>query len=222
MKPATRGPAISPAFCAIGILAAFCAAGCGSGRSTKTVMSEKLRTAVQEARSGTSFLESQLSAHTMTSDELKAAKDYIVEHTDSSAYILLMALRKDAPGIYAEVPSEVKAQVLCAALAKVTFLNDFGVLGPSGSHDGEAGKALLETGESGIGCLRTLLGDKGDAPLFGSKDATVSSVYRYRRADFVYRYIMLMRGREPTFPADPAERDMLIGKLRKEVGVPGT
>jgi hypothetical protein len=81
---------------------------------------------------------------------------------------------------------------------------------PGGSHDGEAAKALLELGDVAVSCLRPLLADSSAAPLFGSEEATLSSLYKYRRCDFAYRYLVKLRGGEPTFDRDPAERDRVI------------
>ena len=71
-------------------------------------------------------------------------------------------------------------------------------------------------GSPAVEYLSRLLGDKSEAPLFGSQEATLSIALHYRRADFAYRYIMLILDRKPTFPADLAERDKLIAELQKE------
>jgi hypothetical protein len=66
------------------------------------------------------------------------------------------------------------------------------------------------TGSSATNCLRPLLADRSTAPLFGSEDATLSAMYKYRRCDFAYRYLVKLRGGEPAFDRDPAVRDRAI------------
>lgn len=132
---------------AVCLLALLCIAGCGADRAAETVMPETLEHAVQEAKAGKTFMESSLSGQTMTADDAKAAKDYISQHGDSSAYILLLALRKDHPQVYAGISDRTRATVLCDAMKKLTFLNDFGHLEPSESYDAEAAKALLDVGK---------------------------------------------------------------------------
>jgi hypothetical protein len=90
------------------------------------------------------------------------------------------------------------------------FYNDWGYLEPGGSHDGEAARALLELGPAAANCLRPLLADRSTAPLFGSEEATLSSLYGYRRCDFAYRYLVKLRGGDPAFDRDPAQRDRAI------------
>ena len=45
----------------------------------------------------------------------------------------------------------------------------------------------------------------------------MSTIYKYRRCDWAYRYAMLILGREPAFLETPEERDKLIDKLRAEL-----
>ncbi len=180
-------------------------------------MPERLMQAIEEAKSGTTFMKSSLAQSSLSADEVNLAHNYVNRHPDSSSYILLMALRKQGGEAYDETPDKTKAEVLCAGLANLTFLNDFGHLEPSSSYDGKAAQALLDIGQPALSCLQALLANHEDAPLFGSKDATASSVFHYRRADFAYRYIMLILGQEPTFPADPAERDRLITDLQAQL-----
>jgi len=179
-------------------------------------MTDRLKLGVREARSGRTFMESALFDVKLSAEEVAAAKGYVMGHPDVSAYILLMSLREHAPVAYAGIPDACKARVLCDALANLTFLNDFGYLESSASYDDMAGKALITIGKPAVNCLRALLGDKSQAPLFGSEAATLSGFLQYRRADFAYRYIMLILGKQPAFPADTAERDKLISDLQEQ------
>ena len=142
-----------------------------------------------------------------------AAVGLINAHPDFTSYQLLFALRQTKPALYQELPAAVRAQVLADALAHVRALNDWGYLDPSGSHDGEAARALLALGAAAVAPLVPLLDDDRPAPLFGSEPAAMSSLYRYRRKDFAYRYIALLTGRHPEFDADPRERDAEIAHL---------
>jgi len=198
---------------------AFVSVGCREEDSEPTMrgMTDRLKRGVGQARSGQTFMESSLFDAKLSAEEVGVAKGYVMGHPDVSAYILLMALREHAPGAYAGVPDATKARALCDALASLTALNDFGHLESSESYDDMAGKALIEIGKPALKCLEALLSDKSRARLFGSKGATLSSSLQYRRADFAYRYIMLILGRQPAFPADPAERDKLIADLQEQL-----
>ncbi len=146
-----------------------------------------------------------------------AAAAYLAAHPDQSAYHLLFALRRLAPDTYRQVPAGTRAAVLCAALAQQTYLNDWGYLDLGGSYDGEAAQALLELGQAAQAPLIPLLADSREALLFGSEDATLSTMYHYRRNDFAYRYLMLIRGEQPTFADTPAQRDAAIHTLQQQL-----
>jgi hypothetical protein len=143
--------------------------------------------------------------------------DAVSSRQDHSAYHVLFLLRRSFPEAYRNLPSAVKAQVLCDALTHLIFFNDWGYLAPDQSHDGEAALALLESGEAALPCLIPLLDESKAAPLFGSEPATLSSVHKYRIKDFVYRYLSQILGREPTFAADPKVRDADIARLKAEL-----
>lgn len=131
-----------------------------------------------------------------------------------AAYLLLLALRRDQPMAYAQVPAERRIPILAAALARVGSLNDFGTLGPDDAWDNIAGQALVEAARSAPRLLLPLLEDRRLAPLYGSETAALSDLYRYRRCDFAYRYLILALGEEPVFDAEPTARDTRIATLR--------
>ena len=130
-----------------------------------------------------------------------------------------MALREHAPKRYLGIPDATKAQILCDALAKVTFLDDFGSVGdpPDDAVDREAGRALVEVGRTALPLLANLLGNRSEAPISGSDSATIAWANQYRRCDFAYRYILLILGRKHALHPDLAERDRLIADLQKEL-----
>ncbi len=156
--------------------------------------------------------QAQLDAATRT-----AALAYVAAHPDQRAYHLLFALRRLAPATYQQVPAGTRAAVLCAALTQQAYLNDWGYLDVSGSYDGEAALALLELGQAAQDPLIPLLADRREALLFGSEEATLSTMYQYRRNDFAYRYLTLIRGGEPTFADTPAHRDAAIHTLQQQL-----
>lgn len=187
-----------------------------------SVYDDFVREAARESRTGKAFMESETRAKMpVTLGQLRAAKQYVEENPDLSSYHLLLLLRQQAPDLYASISPSTKAAVLCAGLEQNRFLNDWGNLKPAGSFDRSAATALVETGKTCMPYLRRLLDDKRAAPLFGSAEATTSHVYRYRRADFAYRYAMLILKRDPDFDQDANERDRSIMGLKKELNQSG-
>jgi hypothetical protein len=151
-------------------------------------------------------------------DDAAAAARWVEEHPDRSAFHVLMTLSRAAPGVYESIAAEVRAAILVATLSEYRQLNDFGYLDPQGSYDGPAALAMVELGDAAVTALRPLLSDYSRAPLSGSEEATMSKIYRYRRADFAYRLLCRVLGRDAPFDADPAERDKHIATLRDELG----
>jgi hypothetical protein len=150
--------------------------------------------------------------------ERDRAAGWIAANPQANALLLLLALRREAPDAYAGIPPDARARVLAAALGERAVLNDFGWIGERGAgHDREAGEALLELGEAAIPALRPLLDDLSEAPLEGSEEATLADELELRRADFAYRYLARIRGREPEFDNDPAVRDQQIARLRADL-----
>ena len=181
-------------------------------------MTERLRQAVNEADEGNGFKASwALFEEPLTPEEVQAAVSYVQRHPNASSFVLLMAVRQYGPQDYGRISKDIRARVICDGMAKLVFLNDFGNMTPSNSHDGEAAKALLSVGRPALPYLGRLLWDTFDAPLYGSATASVAHIYKYRRCDWAYRYTMLILGREPVFLETPEERDKLIDKLKAEL-----
>ena len=185
---------------------------------TTTSPSPLIANLIADSKKGLSLAESPIfnGAQLNTADQT-AALTYVKQHADHSAYHLLMALRRLAPAAYGQVPVAQRAAVLVAALEKQTYLNDWGYLDLSDSYDGESAKALLDLGEAVQPVLIPVLADTHEAPLFGSEEATLSTMYKYRRNDFAYRYLMLISGQEPQFAKDPATRDSAIQALQQHL-----
>jgi hypothetical protein len=149
--------------------------------------------------------------------ERERAVGWLTANPGANAILLLLALRREAPDAYRSIPAARRADTLVAALRERANLNDFGYIDEGGGYDREAGKSLLELGEAAIAPLAGELDDVGPAQLEGSEEATLTDVYDLRRADFAYRYLARILGREPDFDPDPAVRDRHIAELRREL-----
>jgi hypothetical protein len=173
---------------------------------------------IAESQRPITLLESKaLRARRLTDEELARALDYVRHHPDASAYHVLFAIQARSPEAYARIPAAERAAVLCAALAYLVYLNDWGHLTVA-VKDGPPAQALLATGTAARPGLVRLLDDRRPAPFFGSADATLAA--QYRRADFAYRYLSLLLGEQPTFDPDPDKRDAAIERLKARAARP--
>jgi hypothetical protein len=134
---------------------------------------------------------------------MSEALQYIKKHPDYTSYYLLIAIRRYYPNDYKNISNPDKAAILCSALNNSCELNDW--------------EALLETKQDALKPLLLLLDNTNVAPLFGSKQATRSSIYSYRRNDFAFRYVCLIVGQTPPFYADPRTRDEAINALKAKL-----
>jgi hypothetical protein len=148
-------------------------------------------------------------------EDIPHADQYIRSHPDFSSYLLLITLFEGWRESYERIPKETRAAILCSALSRSTLSNEWGWLSPEdGGYDYPPARALLDTGDMAVKYLTPLLDDRARMVTTGSKEATVSRFYRYRRCDFAYRYICLLRGLKPSFAPTPEERDMEIDRLK--------
>ena len=152
--------------------------------------------------------------------DVAEALAYIKKHPDYTSYHLLIAIQRYHRDSYKEVSNDDKAAVLCSALSKITFLNDWGYLEPSGSFDGDSAKALLEIGKPALKYLAPILDDsKAGAAVWigGSHDKPRLQI---PAKDFAFRYASLILGEKPAFHRDLKDRDRdieaLKGKLTKD------
>ena len=175
---------------------------------------------LEDSAEGLTLDESRaLWTETLDESQVPHACDLVREHPDAGAYHLLIALRRSAPEAYAAIPQHVRAEVLLDVLRRQRTLNDWGYLDTAGSYDGPAAQALLETGVAARPGLATLLSDGTPVDLEGSEESLLADEYRYRRADYAYRYLAKVLGRDPLFSADHEERDAAIERMRAELGV---
>jgi len=188
--------------------------GCGTTRSDK-LKAKEIQIFITESLEQKSLMESaSVFKSIIKKDAVDTALGYIKNNPGYKSFHLQEALRKQYPIIYNSIPDSAKISVLCSALENITFLNDWGHLGPYTPYDGEQAQLIIRSGKLAIRFLRPLLKNKKHAPLFGSQEATLSSDCKYRRCDFAYRYIMLIIGKKPKFHETPEERDKEIENLK--------
>jgi hypothetical protein len=151
--------------------------------------------------------------------ELKERKDVnaesllsaIRELKNGDALLPLVLLRKLNEKAYAEIPVELRAEILTDALEHSKTFNTWG-LPPFYTED--AGKALIECEKSAYPALKRMLAEKGPAPVFGSKEYMVYQRYQYRLCDYALFFIEKIEGsKDFVMPITPAGRDSLISKL---------
>ncbi len=181
-------------------------------------MSSSLQALIEDSRQGLTLMESDALADWHDTPALaQALRQYIEAHPDHESFHCLFALRRSDEPLYDEVLADTRARVLTAALGHVRFLNDWGVLDVDGCDDGEAGLALIALSVAALPALRPCLDDDRPAPLFGSEEATLSALHRYRRKDFAYRVVARILQMPFRFDPRPADRDRHIERLKAEL-----
>jgi hypothetical protein len=149
--------------------------------------------------------------------EVKEADAYVRQHKDHTAYLVLLVLRKKHADIYKKIPEADRAAVLCSGLVKNFYLNDWQHLDSDRPLDGEPTRALHELGKAAVPYLTPLLDDRKRVYFSGSAEATNAFVHEYRRCDFAYRSLALIRGESPKFQRDLADRDKDIARLKERL-----
>jgi hypothetical protein len=177
----------------------------------------RLKECVLAAKREDGLAESKELFNQLTTNECDAAAVYVTQNPTRLSYHLLMGLRYKAPATYEALSVSVKAAILCDALRHASRMNDWGLLDPDDSIDGTLGKALLQLGLVAVPYLRPLLSDRSSVALEGSQESTESAYYGYRRADYAYRYITLIRNEKYVFSPDPLERDKQLRRLQQEL-----
>lgn len=166
---------------------------------------------IAASSSGSSIMESRnLIEKSLPPGKTEVVQQRIIDTPDHTSYHLLLYLKKHAPEELHAIPQPLQATVLCDALNHVTYCNDFGYLEPSESFTKTSGKMLVLLGEAALPPLREMLNNNKEAPLFGMEEATLSSIYAYRRKDFAWYFLSQIEGRDFSFPASPEERDLQI------------
>lgn len=177
-----------------------------------------LQALAKEARQGTTFEAlGSLRAVPWSSSMSIEARAEISAHPSLRSYLTLMVLREREPGAYARVEALAAAQVLCDALARQPFLDDWGYLDEEGGHEGEATWALIELGPAAIPPLAPCLRDRTRAYLSGSERATMAELHGLRRCDLAARAMARLLGLPPRFDRDVDQRDRWIAQLEQSI-----
>jgi len=197
--------------CSYAAVLVACIAGCS--HQSKVAMPPLLTELVRHSEEKLTLAEKPLPSIRLQQDDIANIKAYIREHPGFVSFRLLFLIEQQAHDVYLALTDHIKANVLCSTLATFEWMTDFGYLHPGGSYDGIAAQELLRVGPAALPCLIEMLDDKSEVFVEGSE----IGVYEFRRADFAYRYVMLILGRKPTFHADVDERDRIIADLKKEL-----
>jgi hypothetical protein len=137
----------------------------------------------------------------------------IRELKNGDALLPLLLLRKLNEKTYAEVPVELRADVLTDALEQSKTFNTWGL---PHLYLEDASRAMLECGKSAEPALRRMLSETRPAPVFGSKESMEYLRYKYRLCDYALFFLKKMQG-DTTFvmPLSAADRDSLIKEMLK-------
>jgi hypothetical protein len=127
---------------------------------------------------------------------------------DRSALLGLLALRELSPPQYARMDAGVRIRVYYDALGTARFFNEWGM---PHLKWGAAAEAVIAEGPAAEPALIRLLGDRREAPVWGSEIVAEQNRYRYRVCDYAWALLLTERnGAVPSIPEDPGERDRLI------------
>jgi hypothetical protein len=154
----------------------------------------------------------------LRSEHVEQGSRYIRCHRDHSSFHLLCALREEFPGAYASIPNRSKVRIVCSALRHARFSYDWGTMyPPDQGSEGEGGEQIVEMGRPALAFLLPILDDRTSvtAAATGGMEP-LETTYRYRRADYAYRFICLILKRETLFDPDPKVRDKRIEKLKED------
>jgi hypothetical protein len=154
----------------------------------------------------------------LTQPEMEFIWKRIMSTPDHTSYRLLFLALTKSQGKYTVFPYDTMAKILCATLVRTPDLNDWGrvCIQP---YDGFAARLLLSTGDFAIKYLVPILDNKKAAPLFGSIIAAMSDTFR--RCDYAYRYICLIKGFGYKGERTYQERDKMIESLKKKLAKTG-
>jgi hypothetical protein len=131
-----------------------------------------------------------------------------------TAFLALEALRNADSSTYNELPVRDRADIYAKALRATIFFNTWGLPNFQLSPTSEA---VIALGDDAIASLESLLTDCRPAPVRGSHEGTVSSMYENRLCDYAWVLISEIRGQQYVYSKDPAERDREIERLRQEL-----
>lgn len=137
----------------------------------------------------------------------------VKENPNPGGLLPLLLLRKVDRTAYMAIPAEERAKVLTDSLQASKMFNTWGL---PNFYLEEASNALIEAGPSAVPELKRMLNNCRPAPLFGSKEAMLSQLYKYRLCDYALFFLNRIAGDERfKLPKTGEERDALIGRAGK-------
>jgi len=147
---------------------------------------------------------------TRTNIEPAALAKQVQDNANADGLLPLLLLRKLDNKAYLELPAETRAKVLTDALKESKTFNSWGL---PGAWLEDASYAMIEAGRSAVPALKLMLGETRPAPLFGSKEAMLSQLYKYRLCDYALFFLRRIEGEDQfKLPITAGERDALAGK----------
>jgi hypothetical protein len=135
-----------------------------------------------------------------------------IRRGDRSRFLALEALRVADLVAYESLAAEERAAIYASALEASSVFNVWGL--PSAPSD--TARALTRLGDTAVRALAPLLRDERDAPLIGSKTATISQLEHYRVRDYAWAFTCLATGRICSWDRDPQIRDERIREMTGE------
>ena len=138
--------------------------------------------------------------------ELKAS----LTRPDRTSFLGLLALRKISSDQYKALAPGYRIGVLVDSLRTSKYFNAWGI--PHAYWE-DAAKALIEEGAAAQKPLSALLGDKRDAPVWGSEEVHEYQEYHYRVCDYAWALLNGIQQKKLDIPKTPEERDRLIAPL---------
>jgi len=145
--------------------------------------------------------------------DMNALASLVKENPNPGGLLPLLLLRRVDRTAYIAVPAELRAKVLTESLQASKMFNTWGL---PNFYLEDASNALIESGQIVVPELSRMLNDCRPAPLFGSEEAMLSQLYKYRLCDYALFFLKRIAGDERfKLPKTPEERDALIGRTGK-------
>ena len=137
----------------------------------------------------------------------------IREQKNSDALLPLLLLRGLDQRTYAQLPADLRANVLTDALQQSKNFNTWGL---PHLYLEEASKAMLECDASAFPALKQMLSETRPAPVFGGKESMEYLRYKYRLCDYALFFLKKLQG-DTNFvmPLSVEARDSLIREILK-------
>jgi hypothetical protein len=162
---------------------------------------------------------------TPDADALVQALNNIEWYPDHRSFHSVCYLHKFSEERWAQVAPDRIAVIMIAVLKRRDDLHDFGVLLPEGSYPSRAGVILIHCKSRRVLTreLFAMLDDETPVRLMGSKTATASINYQYRKKDYAYFFLCSLLQLQHVFDPDPVERDHIIAsnfiELQRRAGL---